>query len=90
MLEGDYLDIHVHIHNGEVKEGRAPKKRRSSSSPASKKAASSSPRKLSAWQRYMKNKKTQIKYKSGDKKGRLNLKAMSSKFKKTLKGKRSR
>jgi hypothetical protein len=85
MLDGDHLDIHVHIHNGEVKEGRAPKKRRSSSSKASKKTASSSPRKLSAWQKYMKNKRNQIKYKSGAKKGRLNLKAMSSKFKKRRK-----
>jgi len=33
-------------------------------------------RKLSKWQSYMKSKKTQIKYKSGKDKGKLNLKAM--------------
>ena len=39
-------------------------------------------RKLSAWQRYMKVKKNQIKFKSGKRKGQLNLKAMGSKFRK--------
>jgi len=39
-------------------------------------------RKLNAWQRYIKQKKNHIKFKSGDKKGRLNLKAMSRAFKK--------
>lgn len=31
------MDIHVHIHNGEVKEGRAPRKRSSKSPPSSSK-----------------------------------------------------
>ena len=39
-------------------------------------------RKLNAWQKYIKQKKNHIKFKSGDKKGRLNLKAMSRAFKK--------
>ncbi len=34
-------------------------------------------RKLNAWQRYIKVKKNQIKYKSGKNKGKLNLKAMA-------------
>lgn len=38
-------------------------------------------RKLSEWQKYIKNKKNHIKYKSGSRKGRLNLTAMSKKFK---------
>ena len=38
-------------------------------------------RKLNAWQRYLKQKKNHIKFKSGAKKGQLNLKAMSKKFK---------
>lgn len=42
--------------------------------------------KKSAWQRYMGQKKNQIKFKSGKMKGRLNLKAMSRAFKKTKKG----
>lgn len=46
------------------------------------KGAKATKRKLSAWQRYIANSKNHIKYKSGEKKGRLNLKAMSKKFKK--------
>ena len=42
--------------------------------------------KKSAWQKYMGQKKNQIKFKSGKMKGRLNLKAMSKAFKKTKKG----
>lgn len=42
--------------------------------------------KKSAWQKYMGQKKNQIKFKSGKMKGRLNLKAMSRAFKKTKKG----
>lgn len=38
-------------------------------------------RKLNAWQRYLKQKKNHIKFKSGKKKGQLNLKAMSKAFK---------
>ena len=39
-------------------------------------------RKLSAWQRYIKSKKNQIKFKSGKKKGQLNLKAMGKAYRK--------
>jgi len=39
----------------------------------------------SAWQRYMANKKKQIKFKSGPKKGRLDLKKMGVAFRKTQK-----
>ena len=42
----------------------------------------------SAWQRYMSQKKNQIKFKSGSKKGLLNMKAMARKFKKTPAGKK--
>ena len=52
------------------------------------KAAPKAKRKLSAWQRYIKNSRNHIKFKSGAKKGRLNLKAMSSKFKKANKKRR--
>jgi len=41
----------------------------------------SKPRKLNSWQRYLKQKKNHIKYKSGAKKGKLNLAAMSKAFK---------
>jgi hypothetical protein len=40
-------------------------------------------RKLSAWQRYIKNKKNHIKFKSGPRKGRLDLAKMSRAFKRT-------
>ena len=40
-------------------------------------------RKLSDWQKYIKNKKNHIKYKSGPKKGRLDLGKMSKAFKKS-------
>jgi len=39
----------------------------------------------SAWQRYMANKKTQIKFKSGSRKGRLDLKKMGVAFRKAQK-----
>tara|TARA_R100000963_G_C4608911_1_gene79984 strand:- start:200 stop:532 length:333 start_codon:yes stop_codon:yes gene_type:complete len=39
-------------------------------------------RTLSKWQKYVKNKKTQIKYKSGKDKGKLNLKAMGRAYRK--------
>jgi len=40
-------------------------------------------RKLSKWQRFMKSKKNQIKFKSGKKKGQLNLKAMGVAYRRT-------
>ena len=39
----------------------------------------------SAWQKYIGQKKNQIKFKSGSKKGLLNMKAMSRKFKRSRK-----
>ncbi len=43
--------------------------------------------KPNAWSRYMKNPRTQIKFKSGKKKGMLNLKAMGVKYRKGKKKK---
>jgi len=42
----------------------------------------------SAWQKYMGQKKNQIKFKSGDRKGRLDLKRMSREFRKLQRAKR--
>jgi hypothetical protein len=42
-------------------------------------AVETKPRKLSKWNRYVKNKKNHIRYKSGANKGKLNLKAMAKK-----------
>ncbi len=49
------------------------------------KAAKKTTRKLSSWQRYIRNKSNHIKFKRGDKKGRLDLKAMSRAFKRSKK-----
>ena len=43
-------------------------------------AAPRAPRKKSAWQKFMGQKKNQIKFKSGKKKGQLNLKAMGKAY----------
>ncbi len=50
---------------------------------ATTKAAKKTVRKLSDWQKYIKNSRNHIKFKSGVKKGRLNLKAMSTAFKRS-------
>ena len=50
---------------------------------AVKKAATKTKRKLSAWQKYIKNSKNHIKFKSGAKKGRLDLAKMSKAFKRS-------
>ena len=46
-----------------------------------KKVAKKTKRKLSEWQRYVRNKSNHIKFKRGPKKGRLDLAAMSKAFK---------
>jgi len=61
---------------------RSPARRKA---PARKKA-----RKLSAWQRFIKNKRNHIKFKSGKDKGKLNLKAMARKYRKTPAGRKKR
>jgi len=45
-------------------------------------------RTLSAWQKFMKSPKSQIKYKSGKDKGKLNLRAMGRAYRKKKKGKK--
>lgn len=45
-----------------------------------KQTAKKTKRKLSEWQRYVRNKSNHIKYKSGPRKGRLDLSAMAKKF----------
>ena len=49
------------------------------------KEATKTKRKLSSWQRYIKNKSNHIKFKRGEKKGRLDLKSMSKAFKRSNK-----
>ncbi len=45
-------------------------------------------RALNGWQKFVKAKKNNYKYKSGPRKGQINMKAMSKAFKKTPAGKR--
>jgi len=53
-----------------------------------KKVVTKAKRPLNAWQKYVKANSKKFKYKSGAKKGQINLKAMSRAFKKTRKGKK--
>ena len=50
---------------------------------AGTKVAKKTVRKLSEWNKYVAKKANQIKFKSGPRKGLLNLKAMSKKFKRS-------
>lgn len=50
-----------------------------------KQTAKKTKRKLSEWQRYVRNKANHIKYKSGPRKGRLDLGAMAKKFRRRKK-----
>jgi len=55
---------------------------------SAKKVATKVKRPLNAWQKYVKANSNKFKYKSGAKKGQINLKAMSRAFKKTRKGRK--
>jgi len=55
---------------------------------SAKKVAAKAKRPLNSWQKYVKANSNKFKYKSGAKKGQINLKAMSRAFKKTRKGKK--
>ena len=58
-----------------------PRRRRRPQKPKKK-------RTLSKWQKFMKSPKSQIKYKSGKDKGKLNLRAMGRAYRKKQKGKK--
>ena len=53
-----------------------------------KKKKSAGKRKLNSWQQYVKTNSAKYKYKTGSKKGQINLKAMSRDFKKTRRNKK--
>jgi len=55
---------------------------------SAKKVGTKLKRPLNSWQKYVKANSNKFKYKSGSKKGQINLKAMSRAFKKTRKGKK--
>ena len=53
-----------------------------------KKKKAAGKRKLNSWQQYVKTNSAKYKYKTGSKKGQINLKAMSRDFKKTRRNKK--
>lgn len=55
---------------------------------STKKVASKVKRPLNSWQKFVKAKSSNYKYKTGSKKGQINLKAMSRDFKKTRRNKK--
>lgn len=57
---------------------------------AEKQAIVETKRALNGWQKFVKAKKNKYKYKSGPRKGQINMKAMSRAFKKTPAGKTGR
>ena len=55
---------------------------------STKKVASKVKRPLNSWQKFVKTKSSSYKYKTGPKKGQINLKAMSRDFKKAKRSKK--
>lgn len=83
MLQGREPTFQIFIKEGELIAPVLPTDFMESSAVVETVAQSSSKpkRKLNKWQRYIKQKKNHIKFKSGKNKGKLNLKAMSRAFK---------
>lgn len=65
-----------------MREGAFTRSRRNPTRRKPKRKARAKPRKLTAWNRWVKNKKNHIKFKSGKDKGKLNLKSMARAFRK--------
>ena len=63
--------------------GQARKEAKKAGAAVVKRGVSGKKRKLSDWQKYIKNKNNHIKYKAGPKKGRLDLSKMSKAFKRS-------
>ena len=61
-------------------EGAKAEAKRTAKKAGAQVGKSASKRSKSAWQKYMGNKKKQIRYKSGKRKGRLDLKRMAAQF----------
>ena len=61
-------------------EGAKAEAKRTAKKAGAQVVKSASKRSKSAWQKYMGNKKKQIRYKSGKRKGRLDLKRMAAQF----------
>jgi len=84
MLQGREPTFQIFIKEGELIAPVKPTDFMESSQIVStvQAAGTTKKRSLNSWQKYLKGKKNQIKFKSGKNKGKLNLKAMSKAFKK--------
>ncbi len=83
VLQGDTPVFQIYIKEGEL---IGPVMKTDAVVAADKMSDKTKPkRKLSAWNRYVKNPKNQIKFKSGKNKGKLDLKKMAQKFRKVKK-----
>ena len=71
-------------------EGAKKEARKQAKQAGAKVVKSAVKRTKSAWQKYMANKKKQIKFKSGKKKGRLDLKKMGAAFRREQRKKSKR
>lgn len=80
-VEGTLAELRALFVEGVVSEAKA--QAREAGKKVVKSGARKATRKLSDWQKYIANKKNHIKFKSGPRKGRLDLSKMSKAFKKS-------
>lgn len=85
-VEGTLAELRELFLEGAVTQAKAEAKK--AGAKAVKSGVKTTTRKLSDWQRYLKNKANHIKFKSGPKKGRLDLAKMSRAFKRSRRGKK--
>jgi len=80
-VEGTLAELRALFVEGVVSEAKV--QAREAGKQVVKSGARKASRKLSDWQKYIKNKNNHIKFKSGPKKGRLDLSKMSKAFKRS-------
>lgn len=80
-VEGTLAELRELFVEGAKKQAR--KEAKKAGAEVVKRGVRTTKRKLSDWQKYIKNKKNHIKFKSGPKKGRLDLSKMSKAFKRS-------
>lgn len=80
-VEGTLAELRELFVEGAKKQARTEAKK--AGAEVVKRGVRTTKRKLSDWQKYIKNKKNHIKFKSGPRKGRLDLGKMSRAFKRS-------
>lgn len=83
VLDGREPTLQIYIKEGELIAPVLPTDFMQAQAVAEAVSTPKPKRKLSKWQRYLKQTKNQIKFKSGKKKGQLNLKAMGKAYRRT-------